>query len=144
MKKYQHIVLVLFVRRKTMKDLAEYINNLIAKDELWKFYKSKEWKQLRDSILNEYHNECAICKKRGIVTRYDIGKDGKKTLIKTVHHVKHVRKHPELALSRYYYECGERKENLLPVCKKCHNELHPEKGRKKNNRQDKFINEERW
>lgn len=128
-----------------MKDLVGYINHLITKDELWRFYKQKDWKQLRDAVLADYHNECAECRKRGIITRYDIDADGKKKLIKTVHHVNHVREHPELALSRYYYENGERKENLLPVCKKCHNELHPEKGyRKKRHNEKKFVNEERW
>lgn len=126
-----------------MKDLESYITNLIEKDELWRFYKSKEWITLRDQVLKENHNECSICKKRGIIKRYDIDDKGNKHLIRTVHHVQFVRNHPELALSRYYFYKGEKKENLIVVCKACHNSLHPEK-RKQSKNTDKFVNEERW
>jgi hypothetical protein len=128
---------------KEMKDLESYINNLIKNDELWRFYKQREWKQLRDRILEEQHNECEICRAKGIIKRYDIDADGKKHLIKTVHHVKHVRSHPSLALSKYYYEHGERKKNLIVVCKSCHNNLHPEK-RIKKKKESLYRNEERW
>lgn len=126
---------------KMKKELVEYINNLIEKDELWRFYKQKEWKQVRDSVLQEQRNECEVCRRKGIIKRYDIDADGHKHLIKTVHHVQHVRSHPELALSKYYYAGGERKKNLIVVCKACHNDLHPEK-RKKN--RNGYTNEERW
>lgn len=49
----------------------------------------------------------------------------------TVHHVKHLRVEPELALTD---------ENLISLCMECHEVLHPEKHKKKNNQ----INEERW
>lgn len=126
-----------------MKDVERYINNLIQKNELWRFYKSKEWIELRDKILEENHNECSVCKSHGIIKRYDIDSKGVKHLIKTVHHVQYVRSHPELALSKYYYYEGEKKENLIVVCKACHNQLHPEK-RFKNRSKEKFTNEERW
>ena len=74
------------------------IRALIARDELWRFYKSKDWLRLKEKILKENHHECAECKKRGIITRYDIGRDGEKRLLSTVHHVMHVRDHPELAM----------------------------------------------
>lgn len=124
-----------------MKDLISYINNLIEKDELWRFYKQKEWKQLRDSVLSEQHNECEVCRRKGIIKRYDLDGDGRKRLIKTVHHVQHVRKHPELALSKYYYSNGKREKNLIVVCKACHNDLHPEKHKKN---KPGYTNEERW
>ena len=72
-----------FFVEKAMKDLESYINNLIKNDELWRFYKQREWKQLRDRILEEQHNECEICRAKGIIKRYDIDADGKKHLIKT-------------------------------------------------------------
>ncbi len=125
-----------------MKNIEEYIKSLIQKNELWKFYKTKEWKLLRDKILEENHNECAICKRNGIIKRYDVSADGKRRLIKTVHHMKHVRDHPDLALSRYYYDGKTKKANLIPVCKKCHNILHPEKG--KASEKEKYTNIERW
>ena len=114
------------------------IRELIAKDELWRFYKSKEWIRLKEKILKENHYECSECRKQGIITRYDDGR-----LLSTVHHVCHVRDHPELALSEWYkdYSTGKLERNLIPVCKACHNKLHPEKIK---NRKEKFVNEERW
>lgn len=126
-----------------MRDLEKYIKSLIEKNELWRFYKTKEWIALRDKILEENHNECAICKSHGIIKRYDIDDKGTKHLIKTVHHVQHVRKHPALALSRHYYFEGKKKDNLIVVCKACHNNLHPEK-RYRDNNKERFTNEERW
>lgn len=115
------------------------IRELIDKDELWRFYKSKEWIALKTKVLKENHYECAECRKHGVITRYDDGR-----LLSTVHHVCHVRDHPELALSEWYkdYSTGKLERNLIPVCKACHNKLHPEKIKRSS--QEKFMNEERW
>ena len=126
-----------------MKDLKRYIEDLISKDEMWKFYKNKEWIALKNKILEENHYECAMCKDKGIITRYDITKDGKRKRITTVHHVRHVREYPELALSRYYTDETGQHINLIPVCKKCHNMLHPEKRCRRYGKK-KYRNEERW
>lgn len=121
--------------------LEDYINTLIERNELWRFYKTKEWMSLKESVLKENNYECAECKRHGRITRYDTTPDGKRKLISTVHHVQFVRKHPELALSRYYYYDGKRYDNLLPVCKACHNKLHPEK---RHGKSKTFTNIERW
>ena len=123
----------------------EWIRDLIKTNELWKFYKTKEWIRLKKAILKEHHYECAECRKHGIITRYDIDKDGNKKLISTVHHVCHVKQRPDLALSRTYkdYVTGEELPNLIPVCKSCHNKLHPEK-RFREAHSDHYTNEERW
>ena len=69
---------------------------------------------------------------------------GVKSLFGLKHHVNHVRNKPELALSRYFYdERNNRRENLIPLCNRCHNLEHPEKLRK-NKSEGKFINVERW
>ena len=117
-----------------IKNLTEYIEQLIASDELWRFYKSKEWVALKNKVLKENHYECAECKKRGKITRYDVDAEGRKKLLSTVHHINHVRSHPELALT---------KDNLIPVCKACHNKLHPEKRSRARNFEG-FTNKERW
>ena len=124
----------------------EWIRELIEKDELWKFYKSKDWIRLKTSVLKAAHYECAECRKQGKITRYDIGNDGKKRLLSTVHHVCHVRDHPELALSRTYkdYSTGNDEKNLIPVCKACHNKLHPEKYRHNMRKAEGYTNVERW
>ena len=127
-----------------MSNTEQWIRELISKGELWRFYKSKEWIRLKRSILKENHYECAECRRHGVITRYDVGEGGQKRPLSTVHHVCHVRDHPELALSRWYknYETGEMEQNLIPVCKACHNKLHPEK--QKQRRTDGFMNEEKW
>lgn len=123
--------------------LKRWIEELISDGELWRFYKCKDWINLKSQILKEAHYECAICREQGKITRYDINSKGERQLISTVHHVQHVRKHPELALSRTYTYKGQIYDNLIPVCKSCHNKLHPEK-RKIKSSQEKFTNEERW
>lgn len=123
---------------------TDEIRDLIQRGELWRFYKSKEWIRLKTQILKANHYECAECRRHGIITRYDTDSEGHVRLLSTVHHVCHVRDHPELALSRYYkdYETGEMKPNLIPVCKACHALLHPEKLHREN--KGRYINEERW
>lgn len=123
----------------------KWIRELIEADELWKFYKSKEWIRLKTQILKENHYECAECRRRGVITRYDVDSEGVKRRLSTVHHVCHVRDHPELAMSRTYRDLttGRMEPNLIPVCKACHNALHPEKHKWQKNA-DGYTNEERW
>lgn len=112
--------------------LNSWIRELIRKKQLYKFYKTDNWKELRQSVLDDYHNECVGCLKEGKYTRAEC-----------VHHVNHVRNRPELALSKYYVDSnGKRQSNLLPLCNTCHNKEHPEKFGK--NVENKFVNEEKW
>ena len=124
----------------------QQIRELIDKGELWRFYKSPEWIKLKRRILKENHFECAECKKLGIVTRWDVDQHGVKHMLSTVHHIMHVRDHPELAMARTYRgRDGKDHINLVPVCKACHNRLHPEKVAARNSTQEgKFTNAERW
>lgn len=124
---------------------TDWIRGLIEAGELWKFYKTKEWRRLKESVLKAAHYECAECRSRGIITRYDTGEDGTRRRLSTVHHVMHVRDHPELAMSRTYRgPDGKIHANLIPVCKSCHNRLHPEKREKRKTEIEKFTNAERW
>lgn len=127
---------------RTQEQIAAWIKELIQEDRLWKFYKSIEWRSVKSEVLQSNHYECAICKQRGKITRYDVDQDGKKKLISTVHHNQFVRNHPELAISKYYYYEGKRYINLIPVCKACHNQLHPEKNKSK--KKESFVNKELW
>ena len=124
---------------------TQQIQKWIADGELWRFYKTKEWISLKTSVLAAGHYECKICRQQGKITRYDIDEQGRKHLLSTVHHVNHVRSHPELAMSRAYRDpiTNEVKDNLIPVCKACHNKLHPEK-RKNNSKKNCYTNVERW
>nr|DAX89298.1 MAG TPA: NinG recombination protein [Caudoviricetes sp.] len=87
------------------------------------FYQSKEWRDKRDEILKRDNFECQKCKGKG---RYS------KAI--TVHHIKHYKKYPSLALTD---------SNLISLCNQCHNEEHPEK-LKELIKNKKPIHKERW
>lgn len=103
-------------------ELVSWIIKLIRDNNIHAFYVSGQWKKLRKEVLKEQHKECQLCKSRGEYSK-----------AVTVHHIKHLKKYPQLALT---------KSNLMSVCKECHNELHPEKNR--NHKARTILNEERW
>lgn len=112
--------------------LRVYIMRLIAADQIEKFYRTEDWRELRADVLEDFHNECQDCLKRGEYTRANC-----------VHHVNEVRHRPDLALSRWYVdEHGKQQPNLVPLCKTCHNIVHDKLY--KYAREGKFDNEERW
>ncbi len=96
-------------------DKTEWLKELIANNDLHKFYGSGEWQTLAAKARDMQHNECQRCKAKGYYSPCEI-----------VHHIKYVREFPELALSI---------ENLECLCKNCHEEEHKKK---------RFVNVERW
>ena len=81
------------------------------------FYAWPEWRALRPEVLRLDRRECVRCRElRHKYRRASI-----------VHHVKHLRERPDLALSVWDPETDERQ--LISVCKDCHEELHPESQR---------------
>ena len=70
-------------------------------------YNSRRWRHKRKEILRRDGYLCQRCK------RY-----GKQVQAVTVHHIKHVDEHPELAYTN---------DNLVSLCNACHNKEHPEK-----------------
>lgn len=116
--------------RVTEKELAR-LKDLLAADKGDLFYHWARWERLRDEVLRLDHYECQLCKARG---RYA------KAVV--VHHVAHVKDRPDLALS-LYGDDGERQ--LISVCKRCHEELHPEAFRQYGDgEENKPLTEERW
>ena len=87
------------------------LKKLIENGEKEKFYSWGSWKKLRKDVLRIDHGECQHCKAKG---KY------KKGYI--VHHIKHLEDRPDLALSIFD---GEERQ-LVTLCKKCHEEEHPE------------------
>ena len=81
------------------------------------FYSWPEWRALRPDVLALDHHECVRCR--------EIRRKFRRA--KIVHHVKHLEDRPDLALSVWDPETGERQ--LVSVCKQCHEELHPESQR---------------
>lgn len=112
--------------------LSRYIRELIQTDKLYRFYKSKEWIELRQDVLQEHHYECQVCSERGRYTRADC-----------VHHINEVKNRPDLALSKFYIDKhGNKQKNLIPLCNRCHNDIHDKLGNWQ--KTNKFSNAERW
>lgn len=104
-------------------EIVQWIKALIKHNNVKAFYNSGLWQHKRIDALERDNNECQKCKDNGLYSAADC-----------VHHKKHLKQHPELALDL---------ENLISLCNSCHDEEHPEKLRK-NKSKRKFINEERW
>lgn len=99
------------------------IKEIILSGNLDKFYKNKDWLIKRAEALKRDNNECQMCKA-----------NGKVTIAQCVHHKKHLKDHPELALDI---------NNLKSLCNACHNSVHPEKQFKQRVK-PKIDIEERW
>lgn len=102
---------------------GEWVRDLSAKSRRgWKaLYHTGEWKRKRDEILRRDHFACQMCKAKGKYTRAD-----------TVHHIKHLRDVPELALTD---------DNLMSLCASCHEEIHTTENRTE---RGCYQNTERW
>lgn len=100
--------------------LVDWIN----KDTLIKFYKTKEWRAVRDKRRQLDNYECQECKRNGKYSKLDV-----------VHHKQHVKDQPSMALML---------SNTEGLCHKCHNKEHPEKLEEFNTKKNIFKNEERW
>lgn len=111
--------------------LAQLVR-LISEGREHEFYLWPEWRGepdgLRDQVLRLDRFECQSCKRRG---RY------RKATI--VHHIKHLRHRPDLALSVFD---GDTRQ-LESVCKACHEAYHPESLRKIAAPKQP-VTEERW
>jgi len=94
----------------------------MATDWMKVFYASAEWLHKRAEILERDNNECQCCKSKGGFSKAEC-----------VHHIKHLRDRPDLALTD---------DNLVSLCGSCHNILHPEKLHIKTIK--RFITVERW
>lgn len=80
------------------------------------FYDWADWERTRALVLALDNHECQLCKMRH---RY------RKAIL--VHHVKHLTERPDLALSVFDPDTGERQ--LVSLCRACHEEQHPERRR---------------
>ena len=108
----------------------EQLRALLQQGREGRFYLWPEWIRLRGEVLRLDQCECQRCKAAGRYRGAGI-----------VHHVQHLRDRPDLALSVWDPETGERQ--LISVCKRCHEELHPESQRQFR-RIRAPLTEERW
>lgn len=101
---------------------------LISSGREHEFYLWGAWKAIRQQVLSLDHYECQTCKAKGKYARATI-----------VHHVKHLKDRPDLALS--IWDGTERQ--LVSLCKSCHEAEHPESQRQYKNMRAQ-ITRERW
>lgn len=116
--------------------LLQKLLDLIRDGKQHAFYTWAVWRKTKSEVLRLDHYECQKCKARKKYSHAVV-----------VHHVNHLREHPELALNIWYddKETGEKKRQLISLCKACHEEEHPERMKKpKSNAKEKFWTEERW
>lgn len=82
------------------------------------FYRTRAWKNLAHKVLREYHGECQRCRGRGVYTPAVL-----------VHHELDRDDFPEYELSETYKdENGNERQNLIPLCFRCHEEIETERG----------------
>ena len=106
------------------------IKNLIVNCETEKFYNDRYWRKLSKEVIAENHYECEYCKRRGKVSKAE-----------AVHHVKHLKKYPELAYQKFYVDKnGIKQKQLVPLCRACHEYAHGRTAKPAK----KFTNDERW
>ena len=111
------------------------LNNLIAVGQEHRFYLWTKWKHLAKYVRDEIdHGECQMCKAEG--------KSGTKNGVLIVHHIKHLKDRPDLALSLHDPETGERQ--LVTLCKRHHEEMHPESMRQNANAANVEKYDEYW
>lgn len=99
------------------------------------FYDSAAWARVRRQVLELDHYECQMCRVSGRLTHQSKGKGA--TLV--VHHVKHLKDRPDLALCIYDPDTSERQ--LVTLCEGCHDLVHPEKLK---HTKKEMITEEWW
>ena len=109
----------------------ERLRRLIADGREHAFYLWGPWRRLRREVLDMDRHECQFCRARGRYSRAEI-----------VHHIKHLRERPDLALSIWDPETGERQ--LAAVCRACHEMEHPEAMVHLPRRSERFETPERW
>lgn len=92
------------------------LTTLIAEGREGRFYDWPEWDAARAESFRLDRGECFLCRTRK--RRY------RKAVL--VHHVKHLKERPDLALSLFDPDTGKRQ--LVSLCRSCHEDEHPERG----------------
>lgn len=114
----------------------EFAATCVRENRVHDFYISRAWRNKRAQILAADRYECQICKQNGKYSRAEV-----------VHHVKHLRHRPDLALcDTYTDDCGQQHRQLVSVCKDCHETVcHPERLQQNRPQHPKGCDrDERW
>ena len=115
--------------------IADWVRHLLdAEGTAHKFYLTRQWRAKRAEVIARGHGECADCR-------------GKSPAVYSpatcVHHVQHLDRRPDLALSDTYVDGeGRVRAQLVPLCSECHDVRHGRFG----GRAARFdqLNDEKW
>lgn len=114
--------------------LLLYIQNCICKNDMHSFYILNDWKNKRREIFDRDHGECQGCKRKGKLTVLKLNsKDRKRRAY--IHHIKHLKDAPELALAD---------SNLETLCFQCHELEHVKERHRFDKKKERYTNEEKW
>lgn len=111
---------MLFNQKRAKKDKNR---RKMTREETEAFYNSPRWRRKQKAILRRDHYQCQLCKRYGRISEASI-----------VHHKLELAEYPELAMDD---------DNLVSVCRKCHNKLHDEKGAKAQQKR-RYKHEDRY
>ena len=109
----------------------QQILQLISAGREIEFYTGAAWKATAAQVKRMDRYECQLCKAKGRYSRGEL-----------VHHIKHLKDRPDLAMAINDPDTGERQ--LITLCKRCHEEQHPESLVRRTVDRNSYKNEERW
>lgn len=97
---------------------AQSVSNFVlwctALDHMQHFYRTWQWRSVRNQVLALDHGECQLCRAKGRYSRATIA-----------HHVHYLKARPDLALSIWMETAdGSRSRNIIAVCTECHEREH--------------------
>lgn len=107
--------------------LLKKIKYFLNEGKVYRAYQLKEWRGvngIKQAALKRDHYECQDC-----------SKEGRQTKAVEVHHIKELKDNPELFLKL---------ENVISLCKDCHNKRHNRSFKGNNKYKNNFTTEERW
>lgn len=108
------------------------LSALIAAGKEASFYDWPEWDSRRREVFALDRNECVLCRDRWHRVRQ----------AQLVHHVRHLKDRPDLALSVVDPDTGERQ--LVSLCRACHEDEHPERRWHRSGGTATCLAPERW
>lgn len=115
-------------------ELLQFIKECISKNDMHSFYIKKEWQDKRLEIIKRDHCECQSCRRKGIIKVVKPNSKLRKERA-YVHHIKHLKDYPELALDN---------ANLETLCFECHELEHINERHYFEQVKERYVNEEKW
>lgn len=107
------------------------LHDIIRSGSTQIFYTWRKWRKEREHVLRQDKHECQHCKRAGRYTKATM-----------VHHIKHLRTHPQYALMMWVQVDGTWQRQLISLCEACHEREHPERLRKYERKEP--LTPERW